>query len=421
MKKLFLLGCMACFTGALRAQEFLLNADVRMRYEHRNGYAQPRVDSLNAADFVVQRARLNFQYSNENVTVKLSPQSVRVWGESSLGARSDVNGLQMYEAWIQYLITPKVSLKAGRQELNYDDARILGNADWNMQARSHDAVLLSISPHEKHTVHLGGALNAQKESNFQEPYTIKNQYKNMQFLRYQGAQDRLSWSLLFMNQGLAFQANSIQKIAYNQTFGGRAVYSGTGIDIEAAGFGQTGKLVNNPLKAYMIMGKAVLKTLGKWKPELGFEYLSGKDQNDQSGTQRSFNPWYGTNHKFNGHMDYFYVGNHLNSTGLKDVFAQLSYTSKKWKYAVAPHYFASAGGLYKNKEKLNNSLGTELDVTLSYKVVQNLNINGGYSKIWITDSMNHLKGGQKSGNQWVFLAIHCNPELLNYNKRQNAP
>lgn len=116
-------------------------------------------------------------------------------------------------------------------------------------------------------------------------------------------------------------------------------------------------------------------------------------------------------------MDYFYVGNHLNSTGLNDVFARLSYASKKWKYAVTPHYFASAAGLYKSKEKLNNYLGTELDVTLSYQVVQNLNINGGYSKIWITDSMSHLKGGQKSGNQWMFLAIHCNPELLNYNKR----
>jgi hypothetical protein len=421
MKKLLLIFVLVCFGEALQAQELLINADVRMRYEHRNGYGQPRIDSLNAASFVVQRTRLNFLYSAEKLTVKLSPQSVRVWGEAPSGAKADVNGLQMFEAWLKYSLTPKFAVKAGRQELNYDDARILGNADWNMQARSHDAVLLHTSPAPKHTVHVGAALNAAKESNFQEPYSIKNQYKNMQFLWYKGLEGKFSWTLLLMNQGLAFQPGNKQEIAYNQTFGGRTTYAGKAIDIELAAFAQTGRLTNRPLNAYMFMGKAGWKTFGKWKPELGFEYLSGKDQNDESSTQRSFNPWYGTNHKFNGYMDYFYVGNHLNSTGLKDVFAQLSYTSKKWKLGAAPHYFASAAGLYNAEDKLSNYLGTELDITFAYKILPDLNLNGGYSKIWITDSMIHLKGGQKTKNQWVFLALHCNPELLNHNKGQKHP
>ena len=33
----------------------------------------------------------------------------------------------------------KFAFKVGRQEINYDDARIFGNVDWAMQARSHDA------------------------------------------------------------------------------------------------------------------------------------------------------------------------------------------------------------------------------------------------------------------------------------------
>ena len=32
----------------------------------------------------------------------------------------------------------------------------------------------------------------------------------------------------------------------------------------------------------------------------------------------SFTPFYGTNHKFNGHMDYFYVGNHIGNVGLRE-------------------------------------------------------------------------------------------------------
>lgn len=400
-------------TSQATAQEFTIDADVRMRYEHRNGYNQPRSDTSNAANFVVQRSRINLRYKSDQLEILMSPQNIRVWGDISSAAKSDVNGLQMHQAWVQYNINTKWALKVGRQELNYDDARILGNLDWVMQGRSHDALLIKFNPNSQHSLHLGVAINAMGESNFQQNYAVKNQYKNMQFMWYKGNVERFKWSVLALNQGLVYK---LDKVAYNQTAGFNLSYDHQRIKLETSAFLQTGKLQENNFLAYQVSSKVTVKTNTKWQSGVGFEYLSGKSQNDLSLKQKSFNPWYGTNHKFNGYMDYFYVGNHLNSSGLMDVFGYVNYTHKKWKLALSPHYFASGASLYRNQEKLSGYLGTELDMTASYQLLPELNINAGYSKIWISDSMNHLKGGQKKDNQWFFLAVHCNPELF-ANKR----
>jgi hypothetical protein len=55
------------------------------------------------------------------------------------------------------------------------------------------------------------------------------------------------------------------------------------------------------------------------------EYLYGKDMNDTSSDVKSFNSLYGTNHKFNGWVDYFYVGNHAESIGLVDINTVFGY------------------------------------------------------------------------------------------------
>jgi hypothetical protein len=47
--------------------------------------------------------------------------------------------------------------------------------------------------------------------------------------------------------------------------------------------------------------------------------------NDTSSDVKSFNSLYGTNHKFNGWVDYFYVGNHAESIGLVDINTVFGY------------------------------------------------------------------------------------------------
>jgi hypothetical protein len=56
--------------------------------------------------------------------------------------KSDVNGLMVHQAWGELFLTSKLSVKAGRQTISYDDQRLIGFSDWNQQARSNDALLI---------------------------------------------------------------------------------------------------------------------------------------------------------------------------------------------------------------------------------------------------------------------------------------
>ncbi|MCY7359793.1 MAG: alginate export family protein [Rudanella sp.] len=75
---------------------------------------------------------------------------------------ADLNGLMLHEAWGEFslLDTNKTklgkefTLKIGRQELVYDDVRLLGNLDWLQQARRHDMALLKYSA-KGWTAHVG--------------------------------------------------------------------------------------------------------------------------------------------------------------------------------------------------------------------------------------------------------------------------
>ena len=96
---------------------------------------------------------------------------------------------------------------------------------------------------------------------------------------------------------------------------------------------------------------------------LGLEIQSGNDYNGDAGENKAFTPFYGTNHKFNGFMDYFYVGNHANSVGLVDIYAKLSTKlGEKSSLTAFLHSFSAQGEIGNNVDK---KLGTEFDLVYS--------------------------------------------------------
>ena len=129
---------------------------------------------------------------------------------------------------------------------------------------------------------------------------------------------------------------------------------------------------------------------------------------------KSFNPLYGTNHKFNGWMDYFYVGNHGGSVGLVDVNAFIAYNKDKFSAKIIPHFFSSAADIYDiSNAKMDNKLGTEIDFTIGYKVASNIAFSAGYSKMYGTSSMERLKSGDKDENSsWSWIMFTFNPKLF---------
>jgi len=395
------------------AQEFEITTELRPRFEYRHGYKTLIPDTLNAASFVSQRTRLNLGYDSEKLKAYVSLQNVRAWGDVSTLSTSDKNGTAIHEAWAELLLTPKFSLKLGRQEIIYDDHRIFGNVGWAQQARSHDAFIAIYKPNENNRLYFGLALNEDAENLFDTDYTVDN-YKAFQYLWYHTKVKDFGLSLLILNNGLAFDDDGKQEVDYNQTIGSRVTYNKNKINADASVYFQTGEITNTSLNAFNIAGNLYYQINDAFKTGLGAEYLSGTDMNSTNNKLESFNPWFGTNHKFNGLMDYFYVGNHINSVGLLDVNAIIAYQKNKFSVKVMPHMFFSAATVVDNIGKdMSNALGTELDLVLGYKWTQDVDFQAGYSQLFATETMEILKGGNSNAtNNWAWLMITVKPSLF---------
>lgn len=399
--------------SSVLAQELDLSAELRPRFESRNGFSKLSATNAEAANFVSQRARLNFNFKQDKLKMGISVQNVRIWGDVSTLSATDKNGIALHEAWAEALLSDKFSVKLGRQEIVYDDHRIFGNVGWAQQARSHDAMVAKYIPNAKNRFDFGLAYNANAESLVQEIYAV-NQYKTFQYAWYHGQINKLNISLLLLNNGMEYVELGKQKIAYSQTFGPRLAYKNGNLSLDAATYLQAGKIAHNNVSSSYFTANVNYKLNDNFSTVAGFEYLSGKDMNDTSTKIKSFNPLYGTNHKFNGWMDYFYVGNHVNSVGLTDLYFTLNYQKDKFSANLTPHFFNAAGNIYSETTKQSNNLGTEIDFSLGYKVSNNINFNAGFSKMFATNSMEILKGGDKDeANTWSWMMVTFTPKFLN--------
>lgn len=416
MKKITLLFFIL-FAGRLAAQEFDIAAEIRPRFELRNGYGSLMPDNTDPAAFVSQRTRLNLGFKNDKLKLYTSLQNVNVWGDVATTSPTSKNGLAFHQAWAEILMTHKLSFKLGRQELSYDDERIFGAVGWLQQARSHDALVAKYAASENHQIHLGLALNAMSESKTDQDYTI-NQYHNMQYVWYQGTFDKLRLSLLAMNLGMPFLKDSIQNYAYNQTFGARLTYTENKVSADGSVYIQTGDIATVSLMAWYASANVKYGFSDKFTAGVGFEYLSGTDQNTSKNEINSFNPWFGTNHKFNGWMDYFYVGNHINSVGLIDVSALGEYKHKTFSAALRPHVFMAPAAIISPEGKtMDPYLGTEIDLIMGYKLNEYVDLKLGYSQMLATKSMEELKSGNSDNlNNWAWVMVTINPVLFSTSK-----
>ena len=134
-----------------------LTGQIRTRTEMRNGYGTLKPATNSYSFHTSQRSRLTFNYKASRLIFNASIQDVRVWGQdASTINNADGNRLGVHEAWAEIFLANKkdtsfkksyvdaFSIKIGRQELLYDDSRLLGNLDWLQQARRHDAVVFKL-------------------------------------------------------------------------------------------------------------------------------------------------------------------------------------------------------------------------------------------------------------------------------------
>ena len=397
-------------TPALSAQ-FSLSGEFRPRTEISHGYGTLAADDQKASTFTSQRTRLNFQYNNEFVRTMVMIQDIRLWGNQPQLVENQEKAVSLHQGWAEVLFTKEFSLKAGRQELNYDDQRIFGNVGWTQQARSHDLALLKYEGNFK--FHLGVAHN-ENNNRRNNLYDGPDAYKDLQFFWISDSWEKSSISLLFLNNGVPITIGGEQENRYSQTFGGHFRYQPEKMQFSANLYGQSGKdALEREINALNFMVEASFKANPTASATFGYEYLSGNDLSPEPGKNKAFNPLYGTNHKFNGFMDYFYVGGqHINSVGLQDAYFKWACSRfKNVQWNLHLHYFAASGEM--NLSDAKSYLGTEIDFDLTYSINPFSKLTFGYSHLLAGESMSLIKstGTHESTNNWAYLMLSVTPKF----------
>lgn len=412
-----LLGLIA---GNVLAQDFKADIQIRPRFEYTNGFGTLLTPTTDHTSFIGNRSRVNLNYGDNKLTVKLSLQNISTWGDVNTTPLASKNGVAAFEAFAEYKFAEQWSAKLGRQVLSYDNQRIIGGLDWATQGRSFDAALIKYKG-AKSQLDLGFALNANSEAKVAAatPYAT-DIFKDMQYAWYHSNIKKLNYSLLAMNVGREYLKTPTEiGLNYFQTFGTYAKYDGKKLGVDFSLYGQTGKIGNNIVSAWEAAVNLGYAFTPKFKATLGYEFLSGKDQNSTSTVVKSFAPLFGTNHAFNGFMDYFYVGNHANSVGLNDLTLKLEFPIKKVNLSIAPHVFSAPNKIVSAGVEQDSYLGTEVDVTAVYKVYKDITLIAGYSQMFASDSMVALKGGtglNDATNNWAYLMININPQVFSTKK-----
>lgn len=467
MKKGIISTALFLILGVYSYGQFTLDGEIRPRFEFRHGYKSVADSNQDAAAFVEQRMRLNFGYKTEGYIFKVSLQDVHVWGSqpqlinTTTKQNNDGTYLSIHEAWGQALISESLSLKFGRQEIVLDDHRIFGHVGWTAQARSHDAAILKFKKN-KFKADFGVAYNQDKAA-LANTVASKGSYKAFQYLwLHNDFGENFGASVLFLNNGkeqidydssgtAVVVPETYYKDNYSQTVGTRLTYKKNKLSIAAAFYNQMGLHgdrgtyfsdydgeFNKEISAMNYGLEVNYKVTDKFTAGVGYEYLSGNSQTDTSASYKrvnhAFTPFYGTNHKFNGHMDYFYVGNHVGSVGLQDIYLKMKYKGEKFWVGATVHMFSAANDVWDGYkygkddiaanivlsdeltaattqaeiDAANNKydaftntkytdytmatgLGTEIDLSFGFNLSKGVAFKAGYSTMLATETLAYLK------------------------------
>ena len=457
----------ALFLSTTVKAQLTIDAEVRPRGEYNSGYKKLATAGQDAVFGISQRTRLKFGYKSEWVDVYVSLQDIRMWGSAPQLTTANGSTTWLHQAYGVGHVAKWLDIKLGRQEIILDDHRIFGSVGWAQQARSHDAAVFQFKPDDKTKIDVGVAYNvpttattmtanangsiSSKTANVSTP---AGNYRTLQYLWFNRSFGKVKASVLFLNNGKQIiKSDSVthtdsgtklyydqDAIYFTQTLGARLGYAAEKIQVFGAVYYEMGNsggysaVANNAIDDITITRKkvdAILARLdvsgivGPITLSGGYEFQSGNSQINPGTADKAFSPFYGTNHKFNGLMDYFYVGNHFGSVGLHDAFFGLKFKKNKFWTGATAHYFLAGNDVADAANPgaaMSSGLGAEIDFLLGYNINPKFGVLLGYSHLFATETLVALKGGQaKQPHNWGFLMITYKPRIFdssNYQLKQ---
>lgn len=403
------------FSAPLFAQ-FQIDAQFRNRFELRDGYRKLAAYGATPAVFISQRTRLSFSYETEGLKVKFTPQDVRVWGDEQLASSTSVLGdnasLDLFEAFVEIKTGATGWLSVGRQQLVYDNQRILGARNWNQNGIAYDAIVYKWQA-ENRAFHLGTCWNSTGENtsdNYYDPTRIKS-------LSYIWAKSSLSenWDLSLSHVASGVTKSETDNTLYfRQTTGVYSTYKKGDLSFSGNIYYQFGKnRSGNNVSAVLVDVESKYK-LGKLSPGIGLSYLSGNSKAGSSQqTDHLFDVLYGARHRFFGGMDYFRsFDSHTKEGGLVDYYFFLDYKfTKNTSLRNAGHYFQLAQTNPATPDDRN--LGYENDLVLKYQFAGWGALESGYLFYLPTGSLKTIQGVEDDKfSQFLYVQLTVSPSLF---------
>lgn len=441
-RKLLCAGLCILLVSLRTSAQLSVTGQLRTRTEFRNGYGSPLPQGTQPTFFTSQRTRISLGYNYYRLKFFVTAQDVRVWGQDvstiNRTTTQDNNGLMLHEAWAEILLSDTslkskaLSVKLGRQELVYDDQRLLGNLDWAQPARRHDAALLKYE-HKVWMAHLGLAFNQNKENSATTTYSNITQgnytgntnggamYKSMQFVYIEKKLSKGNASFLFLaDQFSKYHTDSLNVKTYEQGVVSRAT---TGfyynniwdkLGVTASAYYQFGKTsAMQQISGYLLSVYGQYALTKTFSAGAGADYTSGGNTGT---TSKAFDPLYGTPHKFWGLMDYFYAASSFGRGGLQDYYIKTKYKpSDKVSLAADIHQFTSATSIISGAAN-KRSFGEEIDLTGTYSLTKQILFEGGYSHFFATPlltatTVKNVPNAKRSAD-WAYLMVIIKPEFL---------
>jgi hypothetical protein len=368
------------------------SAELRLRPEYRNGYKQLPDSGSGPAVFMSQRTRLACLFEKDAYKVFISIQDVRVWGDeqkySSTGITGDDASIDVKEAWLEWNFYKYFSLKAGRQEFKYSDQRLLGARNWNQSGMSYDALLFSYKNNIR--VDVGISYNNDKEPVFLEGYN-RDKIKTLDFLYLsKDLNDKIKLEGLYVLSGVQSPVEP-RNTYVRHTMGGLAELDQDLLFLNGSAYYQAGINKNgDKVSAWLLNGNIGMKS-EPVELTAGFDIISGQDQGSPDSSyikkDHRFDNLYGARHSYNGDMDYF---SNLNTStdggGLIDLYVSGKYlVQKNFSVKIAYHYFRLQSDIILADEPPeptdpeNRYLASEIDLTMTCKLHQDIDLVAGYS------------------------------------------
>ncbi|MDD2386531.1 MAG: alginate export family protein [Bacteroidales bacterium] len=412
-----------------------ISAELRTRGEAINAYQYLPDTTTETKFFVTQRTRIIANYKKDFYETQISIQDVRFWGGednfTKAGVWSNTNGLDIYEAWAKFNLNENHFLKIGRQELRYDDERLLSWRNWNQYGITYDAFVYGFRKKDW-KLDLGLSYNswgtADKNNSYFDGATTKRM-KTLNFLHLNKEFDKFSASFNLISAGY-HKGNTTNVIYLTNTYGLYLKYKNNSFMIDGNAYMQSGKSYEGKdIKgAYLLTLNGETYLLDKkLSLKAGVDYFSGADGTNSDelyNTQHhNFNLMYGARYLYYGNQNMFtLMDTHTKNAGLTDIHFGLNYKqSEKHIFDLTYHIFSTSEKVLKEIDPIQNeriyynqSLGSEIDMVYTYKINKELVVKSGLSYYFTNSTIESFKGikGDVGLPFWGWIMLSFKPTLF---------